>query len=359
MEHEMRKLKRNQLAYQEQLMPQSGLRRGFTLVELLVVIAIIGVLVALLLPAVQAAREAARRAQCVNNLKQIGLAVHNYASQHRKVPAACYQDETPTWLVLILPFMEQSATYDLWELKAKWHWPVNQRAREAPPIPGYLCPSRARDDARTTSVELLVTEEPHPGGAALSDYAGNGGNEFAGLPNPEFPVPPQEVFEWNGESLTPYGVIIVQNFGPGLGSGKDPEYHPGRSIMSWKRVTDGLVNTFLAGERHYISGANNPSAFQFVAFGGGADGAYCDCNDFPINTRLAGGRRVDGVYNGQYPIASGPEDDTMPQNFHFGSAHPGICHFAMCDASVQVINTDIDINTLGRLAQRNDGDVPN
>ena len=140
-------------------------------------------------------------------------------------------------------------------------------------------------------------------------------------------------------------------------------YHPSRSIMQWRKVTDGLTNTFLAGERHYIAGANKPSAYQFVAFGGGADGAYCDCNDAPTNTRLAGGRRTDingdGVqeYDGQFPIAAGPQDDTMPQNFHFGSAHAGICHFVMCDASVQTISVDIDVNSLGRLAQRSDGDA--
>ena len=347
------------LIQQGRRLPQTGSRRAFTLVELLVVIAIIGVLVSLLLPAVQAAREAARRSQCVNNLKQIGLAVQNYATQQDKVPAACYQDETPTWLVLILPYMEQQATYDLWDLKAKWHAQVNEVARAAPPIPVYLCPSRTRDGDRNTAVELLAAQEPHPGGAGLSDYAGNAGNAFPGLPNPEFTDNPLSVVEWSGESLTPFGVIIVQNFGPGPASGLQPEYHPSRSIMSWRRVTDGLVNTFLAGERHYIFGANNPSAFQYVAFGGGADGAYCDCNDAPTNTRLAGGARINGVYNGQYPIANGPQDDTMPQNFHFGSEHPGICHFAMCDASVQVINTNIDINTLGRLAQRNDGDATN
>mgnify|MGYP001228722508 CR=1 FL=1 len=352
-------LARKQPFHEGKRMPRLGSGRAFTLVELLVVIAIIGVLVALLLPAVQAAREAARRSQCVNNLRQIGLAVQNYESQSGKVPAACYQDETPTWLVLILPFMEQQAIYDSWDLEAKWHWPQNQLARESP-IPGYLCPSRDRG-GRTTSLEFSGGGEPHPAGAALGDYAGNAGNSFPGLPNPEFPDPPLSIVEWKGESLTPYGVIIVQNFGPGpAASPNDPVYYPGRSIMTWSRVTDGLVNTFLAGERHYIQGVDLPSAFWPVRGGGGADGAYCDCNDAPTNTRLAGGARVNSggiLYDGQFPIANGPDDDTMPQNWHFGSAHPGICQFAMCDGSVQTMNTDIDINTLGRLAQRNDGDV--
>ena len=91
----------------------SKLRNAFTLVELLVVIAIIGVLVALLLPAVQAAREAARRSQCTNNLKQITLAMHNYADIHGgKYPVGEYNYGWGTWLVGLLPFIEQKALYD-------------------------------------------------------------------------------------------------------------------------------------------------------------------------------------------------------------------------------------------------------
>src|SRR5512139_1124671 len=105
---------------------EARLNRGFTLIELLVVIAIIGLLIALLLPAVQAAREAARRAQCVNNLKQLGLALHNFESTYKRFPSACYdpifldpvtknwRNERGRWsyLVLLLPYVEQKALYD-------------------------------------------------------------------------------------------------------------------------------------------------------------------------------------------------------------------------------------------------------
>src|ERR687898_633618 len=100
--------------------------RGFTLVELLVVIAIIGILVALLLPAVQAAREAARRSQCVNNLKQIGIAIHNYHDAHKKLPPGSPlvgPNDDPqlpgmTWAGLILPYMEEGAIYDSFNRKS-------------------------------------------------------------------------------------------------------------------------------------------------------------------------------------------------------------------------------------------------
>src|SRR5262245_64832193 len=94
----------------------SNLKKAFTLVELLVVIAIIGVLVALLLPAVQAAREAARRSQCTNNLKQLGLAVHNYADANKGAfPVGEYSWGWGTWLVGLLPYIEQQNLYDLYQ----------------------------------------------------------------------------------------------------------------------------------------------------------------------------------------------------------------------------------------------------
>jgi prepilin-type N-terminal cleavage/methylation domain-containing protein/prepilin-type processing-associated H-X9-DG protein len=164
-------------------------RIGFTLVELLVVIAIIGVLVALLLPAVQAAREAARRVQCVNNCKQLALAVHNYESSHKKLPSASsapltrYEANYPyrfilrsgtnhSWIVHVLPFMEQQTLYDTFDLKRTIATTLgNPQPQESQPA-ALLCPS---DQAQGRMYQHDRTNAPDTGRRsrfAKGNYAG-------------------------------------------------------------------------------------------------------------------------------------------------------------------------------------------
>lgn len=336
-------------------------QRGFTLVELLVVIAIIGILIALLLPAVQAAREAARRNSCLNHLGQISKGVHLYHDTYNQIPPGAHHDEVPSWFVMIMPFIEESNQFERWNIDIRWHQQPdlsNGDYAYQENIPLYQCPTRDRGQSLT--LEDFPGKEPHPA-SGLLDYAGNAGNWL----DPELPPPGNN--PWAGQSLTPHGVIILQMWGPR----HVQAYSPYKSKLKWGKVTDGLSKTFLVGEKHVVQDVYTPSAEMPVRarppqwiYGG--DGGWCSGNEWVHYSRIAGGPRTDadgdGIaneYTGQFPIAFGPNDDTIPNNYVFGSWHPGVCQFAMCDGSVHAISVNLDVNVLGRLSERADGNVAN
>ena len=128
-------------------------RRGLTLVELLVVMAIIGILIALILPAIQAAREAARSTQCRNNLKQIGLAIHNYHDANKLMPPSRLGPQYASWCVLILPYLEQDALYRQWDLTKTYY--QQSVAAQTTAVNLFFCPTRRSPPMLSTQLEML------------------------------------------------------------------------------------------------------------------------------------------------------------------------------------------------------------
>jgi prepilin-type processing-associated H-X9-DG protein len=332
-------------------------RAAFTLVELLVFIAIIGILIALLLPAVQAARESARRSQCANNLKQIGLATHNYHDVKNELPPVRIAGGSgfATFFVLIMPFMEQQNVYELWNVHQRYA--DQTAAAQQAQIANYFCPSRRAPPQLSKAEGLNVTDSSPPpesasgssearfGAAnlmtgATGDYAACVGDMRGNANNPNT----QAWFNTNSS-----GAIIIATTKPSVANPTPA----GFTITSFKSSTrladilDGTVNVFLAGEKHVPQGM-----FGRVKVGDGPlySGAW---------TAFAG--RIAGIED---PLAKGPNDITPSAGVvdgiyarKFGSFHPGVCQFAFCDGSVKPIRTSISATTLKALSGRKDGVV--
>ena len=318
---------------------------GFTLVELLVVIAIIGVLVALLLPAVQAAREAARRTQCTNHLKQIGVAVHNYDSTHKAVPPAyLWGAGHATWLVLILPYIEEGALYEQGDISRQYYGQPDEVIRQQIPI--YYCPSRRSPPQLSVSGDGRGGIPHRPG--ALADYA-MGAGDGSGVDRWWFTTPPGG----NGIARTthyyavypPSKHVFVTPSGNLFGSTPNMTYTGWKHFRKFKDVTDGLSNTFLAGEKYV-----HPEHWGEAAWG-----------DSSFRNDDAGGVNVVFRQAGPgFPIVTSAQHDLIPASTalaSFGGEHPGVCMFAMCDGSVRGISPEINSVTLGYLSNIGDGEV--
>ena len=322
-------------------------RPGFTLVELLVVIAIVGVLVALLLPAVQMARESARSTSCKNHLRQIALGTDLFYDSHQAYPPARIAprpldvDElscggsTASWLVRILPFLERNSTYEKWDIEGNWYEQPDDALGTIVPI--YVCPSRRSVvDAIGTHVVggnpggTMPCGCPMPPGdgsgvelrGTLGDYAGNLGDLSPGAMG----LPSDFYYGGNGT-----GIIITSRarcFGSRPSSWIDR--------ISHAQIVDGLSNTILVGEKHVAA----PNLKRFPE-----DGPIWDGDHFAAATRVGG--------LGQ-PLGRGPHDQAASY-LAFGSWHPAAAHFALADGSVHSYRFDIDTFTLGQLTNRNDG----
>ena len=283
---------------------------GFTLVELLVVIGIIAILVALLLPAIQSAREAARRTQCLNHLRQLGVAAHNFHDVHRALPPARYLDDYASWCVLLLPYLEENNLYEAWDLDRPYYQQPEQAARTTL-VPLFNCPTRRSPMLSVSGDADFPTNQHVPG--AVTDYACNIGDD-----SPEHPI----------NHPTANGTIIT---GYGHRAGNKVRWY---SATSFRRITDGLAKTVLFGEKHV----------QPTEFGKGDKDSSMFNGDFAE----AWGR----VGSKDSPLAASPTDEYRK---NFGGWHEGVCQFVLADASARAVAVHLSPDVLQGLCVRNDG----
>lgn len=310
-------------------------KTGFTLVELLVVIAIIGILVGLLLPAVQAAREAARRMQCGNNLKQFGLAFHNYESANKRLPAGRAPGSNMSVHAVLLPYMEQSSVYALIDFNVISTHPNNMAALGVH-IPTFNCPS--------DPVSLIPIA-----GWAGTNYRNNQGSGIA--------------------NITPTGVAGDPNFGfPAPNGPMIPNM-----FLTFGSITDGLSNTAAFSEHGKGDFSNAVSSrmdtFRPGTFPANADEAMRDCAAVDVaNLALQGNSNVGGPWltgghsTTNYFHATPPQSRSCmfpPQRIATSakSYHTGGVQVARCDGSVGFIANAIDIAAWRALGSRNEGET--
>jgi prepilin-type N-terminal cleavage/methylation domain-containing protein len=315
---------------------RSRSRRAFTLVELLVVIAIIGILVALLLPAVQAAREAARRMQCSNNLKQIALALHNYENSIRELPfgSGYAFTNTGTWMSFILPQLEQQNLYNQFDFRKPMYDPVNKPAITTP-ISFLTCPS----DPQSQKPILKNRMDVGTSGTTVNP-AEVFGLWYPGSMGPTHPdrcphCPNSETGP--GDQPRPNNYCCQgNNWGTLAGNGVGQMSSVGMFCRCPKgytfgEVSDGLSNTFMCGETLPAhcgwNGAYNPN-FTVAP------------TTIPLNTMKSD--------NGTH--------DLWWSTSGFKSLHGGGAYLAMGDASIQFINENIDFKLYNNLGTRAGGE---
>jgi prepilin-type N-terminal cleavage/methylation domain-containing protein/prepilin-type processing-associated H-X9-DG protein len=293
---------------------------AFTLVELLVVIAIIGILVSLLLPAVQTAREAARRAQCSNNLKQLGLGVTQYADASRGAfPVGSYACCSGTWQVALLPYVEQKALFDQYkgygqvgpsgeiDVNSRYSSATNQEVTKQV-IKIYTCPSDNKVAPR--------------GVITFHNYVANHGNTSLSRKTP-FGV--QLDGQPNKYGKAPFITVSNSNSSP--------------QVMKISDVTDGLSSTMVFSET--IKGQN----LDLRGFGWWQGGSHFEAYISPNSSQ------PDVTEQDQYcvnqrpnPPCAGPTT-ASPENIGARSRHPGGVHVTMCDGAVKFISDNVNLDT--------------
>ena len=310
--------------------PKSEIRNrklphGFTLVELLVVIAIIGILIALLLPAVQAAREAARRAQCKNNLKQLGLAIHNYHQARKQIPitygvgAVVGAGNKRNWIVGVLPYIEQQGLWDAMDMRVDGHTEPNLSLIQRN-IPGVLCPTDGEAQQPRRCIDVPLDFWNNNVVFALTSYAINVGDHMNGTGSTGAPNPPYEPYCRAG-----YSADKVRGVSSRYGWS-----------CRFKEVQDGLSKTIFIGEIV-------PEWCYWQSWGHQSFATTA----WPINHR-----------NTEYAQERLPVVDVTSNNdsLVFRSVHPGGAHFIFGDGSVHFLSESCDFAAYQALSSRDGGE---
>ena len=307
-------------------------KRGFTLIELLVVIAIIGILIALLLPAVQSAREAARMMHCANNLKQIGLAIHAYHEAKGCFPpggitegTCCETESGICWTISILPYLEHEALFDRYDSNVANEHPKNKYVREAA-MPIYACPSE--EEAQT----IDIPESGPPGGW--------GGHPLVRYRRGSYRNMQGRIRDWrvwdtdeNGtdQGYTPYGWRGIMHV---VGTN-------GLTTETFASVKDGCSNTLMIGE---LATYSHPRRRTFWA---------CSYASYNSSAACPESIALQPDYDACAAVAS-------HLNFckrAWGSYHPSGIQFAVGDASVRFISTTIDTRLFTALGSIDGGEI--
>lgn len=313
----------------------SSQRSGLSWIEVLVLILVLGLLAVMMLPAVERSGEAARRAACSNNLKQLVLAVHSYHDAHNEVvPLSAGGEGTASWVTLLMPYMEQRSAWNALVETGTLDLQGSQEAREI--FAGFtsstfICPSRR--------APMLSRSQGMGFEATPSDYA---------VCNSTTNCWAIDAANFNGRQAS--GSIVF----PAKPTPEDTAEQP-QGTFSFGGITDGLSYTAFFGEKHLYK--RDPLG---TLAAGDANALTIGNSPAWFNSSIRRMGNLPDPHNPQCaPVGTGilTAKDPQPQFPTFGSWHPAVCQFGMGDGSVQTLRNDLDPRICAALIQRNDGEA--